>query len=146
MDLLILKKSQGIFLLILFLTLIFTLFPCVNAQVESYEVLGDAYAAIYDASEAGADVDALVSRINLLIMEIDGGLLTEEEIQEISNSIIVDSQMLMAEAVAQGNFDTVLRITVTLTALFLSYIVWRRLPGFFWRSWLRLRGDWRVQG
>ena len=123
-------------------------------QVQSQ--IGQAFAAVQSAEQAGGNVTALVAKLNSAI-----GLVQEANSVSASDparaaSLLAQASTLAQEvtnaapsaaaagraSVAAGQLDLVIE-TVVLAALAAAAYVC--VPRLFWGLWLRTRRDWRVK-
>ena len=108
-------------------------------------LIGQTFTVLDAASREGADVSHLVEELNHLIQAVENGEITLPDLSDELNRLNTEANQIQSEAVSTGNADLILRVLVGFSSIVFSVITWRYLPVYFWRYWLRLRGDWRIQ-
>ena len=117
----------------------------IGQEDSSDTLIGQAFTALDEAVKEGGDVSLLVEELHQLIHAVDNGEITYSDLSVEINRVITEANQIEREAVSIGNTDLIFRVIVGFSSIVLSYITWKYLPVYFWRYWLRLRGDWRIQ-
>ena len=108
-------------------------------------LIGQAFTALDEAVKEGGDVSLLVEELNQLIHAVDNSEITYSDLSDELDRLITAANQIELDAVSIGNTDLIFRVIVGVSSIVLSYVTWKYLPVYFWRYWLRLRGDWRIQ-
>ncbi|MBD3171180.1 hypothetical protein GF326_01780 [Candidatus Bathyarchaeota archaeon] len=106
----------------------------------------DAFLAIREAEEAGANVTGLVEDFNIALDYIASG--EPENISEaelIFDEIMLESMELEASATREENYEAVVAIVKVLVLLALAIIIWLHGENWFWSLWRRTREGYVVQ-
>jgi hypothetical protein len=117
----------------------------VGGQVSVSDQIIDAYLALAEASHVGGDVSSLVDELNSIIMVVDLGDYNVVEVSGALNDIMAEANLLAEAAESENTLGLVLTCANLVVVLVLGYFVWRYFPSYYWRIWLRLRGDWIVE-
>ena len=127
------------------LLLLLLLVQPVSGQVLEEERI-EAFNAIIEAEEAGADVSGLVSEYNMALSLIETG--DSENVTlagQVFSDIVVESSALRGEAVTQGNIDAAVAIVKTLVLVAAAVVVWLRGDRWFWRFWRQTKQGYVVE-
>ena len=116
-----------------------------HGQVSVQDQLEDAVVAVSEASRLGGDVSGLVAELNALILEVDSGEYNAIEVSNQLSEIIADAGSLADSMVSENNLELVFTGVNIVVVIVMGYLVWRYFPTLYWRTWLRVRGDWVVE-
>jgi hypothetical protein len=120
-------------------------FIIVWSQISVSDQIIDAYLALSLASHVGGDVSSLVDELNSIIMAVESGDYNELEVSETLNDIMVEANLLAEFTKSENAVGLLFTGANLFVILVLSYFVWRYFPYYYWRIWLRLKGDWIVE-
>jgi hypothetical protein len=76
---------------------------------------------------------------------LKNGEYDEEEIVVYLDDIILRANRVYEASASEINLFLGLRYLNLMIVIILGYIVWRFFPTYYWRLWLRLKGNWIIK-
>jgi len=106
----------------------------------------EAFNAIIEAEEVGADVSGLVSEYNMALSLIGAGDFENISLaNQIFLGIVEEASVLRGEAITQGNLDAAIAIAKTIVLVAAAGVIWLRGDRWFWRFWRRTKQGYVVE-
>ena len=107
--------------------------------------IGNAYLAIEDASSEGGDVSHLVESLNFILEDVNDGDFDSTEVMSFLDSIILNAELIEQEGVQTYNVKLTIITLNSIIVMGLCFVTWRFFPSYYWRLWLKSRGNWRIK-